>query len=113
MAVWRRSPPRPRPLFVLRGVVWAPALLRNPERSRYDDHLELQITKLRSCLVYRLRYERVRTVELVEGRHFTDVVFVTDGGAELVAPGIRNRALAPAKPYLAGVARRPIPALQA
>ena len=100
---WPRPAPRPGLLFRLRAAFWATSLLRQPELHLYADRLELQVPQMRRCLVHRVRYERVRRVELVEGRRFTDVVFVTDGGGELVVPGIRNRDLAPVRTYLAGV----------
>jgi hypothetical protein len=91
------------PLVVLRAAFWATSLLLSPELRLYDDHLELHVPHLRRRDVHRVGYDRVRGVELVEGRLFTDVIIATDDGEELVVPGIRNRDLALARPYLDGL----------
>jgi hypothetical protein len=92
-----------RPLFRLRATFWATSCLRNRELWLYADRLELHVPRAGGLVMHRVRLERINRVELIEGRVFSDVVIATDGGAELVAPGIRNRDLAPARAHLARV----------
>jgi len=100
-AVQTSSRRKSRPLFRLRATFWATSCLRNRELWLYTDRLELLVPHAGDLVIHRARFDRISRVELVEGRVFTDIVIATDGGIELVAPGIRNRDLAPARAHLA------------
>jgi hypothetical protein len=99
----RRPPVGTEPLLLLKGSFWATSLPLSPALRLRSEYFELVVPHLRRCVVHRVGYKDVRSVELVEGRFFTDVVFQLAGRTELVAPGIRNRDLAPAKAHLARV----------
>ena len=91
------------PLAVLRGSFWATSRFANTKLWLYERWLAFDTHAVGRRVIHRIRYDRVASIDIVDGRLFSDVIVRTCSGAEFLVDGVPRGRVDEARPLLAAL----------